>query len=369
MKSLIPTLFLIILLDVLLFPLNFAWADAESENTREQRWEEWKEQRKERLEAVERLSGDKNKEETDDESSSLTQEDYEFALTVNNQKRTYDLHLPKNYDLQKPTPVVLNFHGGGGSALGHAKLSRFNEASDKFGFIAVYPVGTRPDGKLNNKYQRYWNPGDGPTGQINTALKVLKADDLKFTNMILDDLERRFNVDKTRIFATGLSNGATLVHRLGCDLSDRIAAIAPIAAPMWHDPQSCHPQNPISVIYFHGTADVCAPYDGGPSQCEKGYANKGRVFPAATDTFNTWKEKNNCIGEPVVTYQKGEVTCETYKECREGAEVTFCSIEGGGHTWPGGTPYTIPGLDIGKVTQDIDANQAMWDFFQRHPRR
>lgn len=286
---------------------------------------------------------------------------YDFSLTHDSLERSYILYAPKSYDPSKPALLVLNFHGGGGSAEGHQDLSGMNATADKYGFIVVYPRGMRTDASPIRPFQRFWNPGN--SYHLNELLSGL--DDIGFTQKILNDVEKKFNIDKKRIYATGFSNGAALVHLLGCALSDRLAAIAPVAAPMWNNAIDCNPARPVSVIHFHGTQDACAPYNGGPSGCEAGIGGSGRVFISAEESINIWREENGCTAQAQTTYQAGDATCQTYN-CQQGAEVVLCTIDGGGHAWPGGQSYSLPGFDIGKTSQDISANEAMWQFFQKH---
>ncbi len=244
-------------------------------------------------------------------------------------------------------------------------MTKMNDKSDSAGFIVVYPRGTGKDPRM--RFKRFWNYASGPHGSYHGDPFFAKVDDVGFVTALLDDLESRFNIDKSRVYATGFSNGGILTHYLACRLSSRIAAIAPVGAPFWTSPKSCNPSRPISVMYFHGTADVCAPYNGGPSGCEAGISTKGRVFVSVKDTISVWVQKNHCPPKPRITYRKGKVTCETYGPGDGDTEVVLCTIKGGGHTWPGGLPYKIPGVEIGEVTYDINANDAMWEFFKRHP--
>ncbi len=242
-----------------------------------------------------------------------------------------------------------------------------NDAADKYGFIVAYPKGSRTDKDQNKQFQRYWNYPSGPTGTYNSDPYVASRDDAEYTNALLDDVESKFKIEQKRIYATGFSNGAVLVNYLGCALSGRIAAIAPISGQFWTDPAECTLPHSMSVLYFHGTNDPCAPYNGGNSECEKGIAGGGRIFPSAEDTVNTWKELNDCTNDTKTTYQQGTATCTTYTTCKDNSEVTFCTLEGSGHQWPGGTSYKIPGLNTGTINEDINANEAMWTFFMNHP--
>jgi polyhydroxybutyrate depolymerase len=107
------------------------------------------------------------------------------------------------------------------------------------------------------------------------------------------------------------------------------------------------------VLSFHGTADEVVPYTGG-----------GEVgAPAAADLAAAWRRRNGCEGGPVTTLANGDARCQAWRGCREGAEVALCTIEGGGHTWPGGHPVR----SLGRTSRDLDATAVMLDFFERHP--
>ncbi len=291
---------------------------------------------------------------------------YSFSVVENGLTRPYFIHVPKAYVPNSPAALVLNFHGGGGSPEGHREITGMDATADKHGFIVVYPRGTRPDGDPSKVLQRFWNVKPGPTGEFNSASTISARDDEAYVAAILADVEKKFSIDETRVFATGFSNGAIFSNQLACDLSDRFAAIAPVGAPLWMDPKDCSPSHPVSVIYFHGTTDPCAPFEGGTSGCELGLANSGRIFPSAQSVVDAWKQINAAGDDAVKTFEKGAVLCETFLGA-EGSEVTFCKITGGGHTWPGGKPYVLPGFDVGVTNQDISANELMWDFFKKHP--
>jgi polyhydroxybutyrate depolymerase len=293
--------------------------------------------------------------------------DYDFTVFSKGGKRSYIVHVPSSYNELEPMSVVLNFHGLGGNAEGQRDITYMNDASDAHGFIAVYPRGKglisldSPKPKMG-----FWNVGEGPKGKFLEGEERNAVDDVSFVDGLLNDLEAKFNVDKSRVYATGLSNGGIFSNLLACKLSSRIAAIAPVAGPFWSFPQDCSPEHPVSVIYFHGTEDQHTPYAGGIGACFVGEGKKGTDFIPAQDTVNIWVQKNDCPAKPRVTYKKGNATCVTYGPCDGGSEVVFCTLNGAGHTWPGGKEFTLK-CGPGPVNRDISANDAMWDFFQKHP--
>jgi polyhydroxybutyrate depolymerase len=250
--------------------------------------------------------------------------------------RTLNVHVPKAYDPQKPMPLVLNFHGYSSNAVQEDLLSQMSAKADAAGFIAIYPEGTNSS----------WNAG----ACCGTAASS-GVDDIGFVKDILAAAESKLCVDAHRIFATGMSNGAFLSHRIGCELADRFAAIAPVAGVV--GVPSCTPSRPMPVIHFHGTADTLVPYDGSTSL----------GFGSVLDTFAGWGTRDACTDTPSTTYTNGDVSCSSYLHCAGGAAVTLCTVQNGGHTWPGGTP--VPSL--GYTTTNISATDAMWSFFEAHP--
>jgi polyhydroxybutyrate depolymerase len=177
--------------------------------------------------------------------------DHTRIIEVDKRSRTCLVHVPPKYDPKKPTPVVLAFHGGGSNAEQMIKFCGLNETADKHGFIVVYPSGT---GRLEKLLT--FNGGNC-CGYAMTN----RVDDVACTRALLDDLAKVVNVDPKRVYATGMSNGAIMSYRLASELSDRIAAIAPVGGPM--GTETCSPKRPVSVIHFHGKDDEFAPFKGG----------------------------------------------------------------------------------------------------------
>ncbi|MFN7973916.1 MAG: PHB depolymerase family esterase [Acidobacteriota bacterium] len=280
--------------------------------------------------------------------------DHRRTLQHGGIERSYIVHVPPGYDGSKLVPVVLNFHGGGGNARVHERFSGMNEKADAAGFVVVYPNGTGRGTTMLT-----WNGG-------NCCMYAMfhRIDDVGFTSAMLDDLEKVLAVDTKRIFATGMSNGAIMCHRLACELSDRIAAIAPVAGTL--GVVDCSPSRPVPVIDFHGTDDPYLKYTGGFGE----HSITKTLFESVPRTIERWVEVDGCPGKPVRstfpnTADDGTtVVKETYGPGKNGAEVVLVTIEGGGHTWPGRAPR-LP--DLGASTRDVSANDLMWEFFQAHP--
>ena len=271
--------------------------------------------------------------------------DLQGDLKVNDLRRSYLLHIPRTYDPRQPTSLVLAFHGRLGTGKKMALLTNLSDLADKQGFIVVYPNGV----------WRSWNAGHG-TGKA----EAKGVDDVKFTMRLIDSLSQTLNIDRHRVYATGFSNGATLVHRLACELSDKIAAIAAVAGTMAPKiARTCHPDRPVSVLQIHGTADPIVPWEGG-------LTGGGGVVESVAATIAGWVARNGCPSKPEVVDLGIGVSRASYNSGQQGAPVIFYRVEGGGHTWPGGYEH-LPKQIIGATEPSWDASQAIWDFFRQHP--
>ena len=284
--------------------------------------------------------------------------DHTRTITVGNLQRRYRVHVPKKYAADHPAPVIVVFHGGGGNPESMVRLTGMNAKSEEAGFIVVYPYGS---GALKDHLLTF--NGGGCCGY---AMQN-KIDDVGFTSALLDDLAKVANVDTNRVFATGLSNGGIMAYYLASELSDRIAAIAPIGGPLMME--ACRPRRAVSVMHFHGTADEFAPFKGGFGKGPLGRAGITE-FRSVDHSIQNWVKANGCDAKPEIVALPDKandgmrVTRKTWSGGKVGSEVVLIEIEGGGHTWPGMEP---PVAMLGKSTKDISANDLMWDFFQKHP--
>jgi polyhydroxybutyrate depolymerase len=185
--------------------------------------------------------------------------------------------------------------------------------------------------------------------------------DVRFISDLIDKLEAEYNIDPNRIYANGMSNGGGMAFALSCKLSDWIAAIGAVAAAQSLSWDDCQSSKAVPTVAFHGTADKFTPYQGGKSPIAPG------VFPNIPDWTARVARRNQCQGEPSDTRITASVRRLAYTNCAENADVILYTVEGGGHTWPGGKPL----LEwwSGRTTHEINASSIMWDFFIRHPGR
>lgn len=251
--------------------------------------------------------------------------------------RSFRVHVPASYDPTAPTPLVFDFHGYTMTALTQETMTRFTAKSDTAGFVVVHADGT---GAVQG-----WNAGACCGTAASTGV-----DDVGFVDAMVAELSARLCIDPKRIYATGFSNGGFLSHRLACERAGVFAAIAPVSGV--NGMATCAPSRAVPVMHFHGTADTVVPYAGSPAL----------GFEAAAATVTAWAERDGCTEAPVETFDQGDARCVATRGCAGGAEVVFCTITAGGHTWPGGGFF--PG---GHISTDLSATDAMWDFFVAHP--
>lgn len=288
-------------------------------------------------------------------ASTARPQDRSESIAVDGTQRTYVVHVPASATGR--LPLVLAFHGHFGTGAGQERLSHFDAIADRYGFLVAYPDGI----------DRGWN--DGRSQVAGTS------DDLAFVKALLDALSARYSIDRRRIYAMGMSNGATFTQYLACNLAGRLAAIAPVAGSMPADDLTgCRPARALSVLEIGGTADRLMPYDGGTVAPRAGIASRGTVL-SLSQTVAFWAARAGCSKQPLTTYlspvepQDGTHVVKTeYRDCSKGNAVVSYTIEGGGHAWPDGWPY-LPAWAIGITSNQLDASDVIAKFFLAHPAR
>ncbi len=266
---------------------------------------------------------------------------HNLTLESSGVKRDYILYVPVSYDPTTPTALVMSFHGRTSNPFQQTVVSGWNLLAEQQGVIVAYPAGL------------------GTPSQWNTQIPTRRRpnEDVIFVNDLIDTLSKQFCIDPTRVYANGLSNGGGISNLLACVLSDRIAAIGGVAGAYIGTERRCNPDRPVPVIAFHGTADTVVSYAGGPSK------SFDYNFPSVPGWAADWATHNGCDARSLEIPATGDVSGVHYTHCDEGADVIFYTIDGGGHTWPGGFP--IPAF--GKTSTDINATATVWAFFAAHP--
>ena len=288
---------------------------------------------------------------------------------VDGLQRQFQVHVPPGYDRSKPMPVVLIFHGLHMNSTMMMGMTGFNPVADHNHFIAVYGDG------INNR----WSDGRTSSG----------VDDIAYVTSLLDKLAKEVNVDRRRIYACGISNGGFFAQVLACNLPDRIAAAGVVASTMLGHTPGLMPGSKAEPIVFVLCADgPLLPWADGRTKdigklgealglsslgsIDNGLARYGGLM-TVPETIGFWTGHNNCSGSPQTRQEADRdprdgttVRRESYGSSSN--QVVLYTIEGGGHTWPGCPNLSaISGL-TGKISQDIDASNEMWEFFKSHSR-
>ena len=288
-----------------------------------------------------------------------------LSLMHDNLERTFHIHIPSSYDKTVSLPLVIALHGRGGNGESMILVSRkgFEKLADRDGFIVVYPDGI----EMN------WNDGRKDEEAKDRA-HAENIDDTGFISDLIDSMIKDYNVDPKRVYVTGISNGAIMSYRLACELSHKIAAIAPVDGSipnmLLHE---CSPSRPVSLMAINNINDPLVPFNGGEIYGHFHMVKLGQVL-SVDESIGFWVTRNKCSTTPVVAEEPDRdpkdgtrVTRKEYNDGMEGTEVTLYSVDGGGHTWPGGFQY-LPVWLIGKTSRDIDANEVIWEFFKKHSR-
>lgn len=262
------------------------------------------------------------------------------------------VHVPPAIRDGRTLPVVMMFHGGGGSMKQAAEAYGLPEKADQAGFIAVFPHGTgalRENGALAT-----WN-----AGHCCGEARDNQVDDVGFVRALVAELQRRLPIDRNRIHATGMSNGGMMVYRLACEATDLFASVAPVAGT--DNTVRCAPSRAIPVMHLHALDDTHVLYGGGAGPDAFRDRSKVTEFRSVPDTVARWAGFDGCRGAPQRVLTVPGAWCERYRGCNGGSAVQLCVTETGGHSWPGAGPARR-----GKAmpSQAISANDLIWDFFR-----
>ncbi len=259
---------------------------------------------------------------------------------------------------RRRAPLVVFLHGTGATAAWADDETGWSHLAARAGFALAVPEAVRPDPRSPPKFltnPQRWNDGS-PTAGADTG----KPDDVAFLAALIDDVQTRTEIDPARVFVTGFSNGAAMVFRAAAELSDRIAAVAPIAGYCWV--QDHQLARPVPTLYMIGSLDPLVPLRGGEvrSPWQHRYVRR----PPVTDTLERWALALKCTAIPQIESESEGVRIETYP-----GPVPFrvMVIEGLGHHWPGGQGRFNPRI-AGPPSNQINGTELVWDFFQQHSR-
>ena len=256
------------------------------------------------------------------------------SLTVDGVMRTYHLFVPSSLQPGQPAPLVVILHPCPANGAQVAVGSHLDEVAAAQHFVVVFPDG----GVMAATGGNCWDAGTCCTG----------ADDITFISHLIDVLTARLQLDKSRVFVAGFSFGAAMAYRVGCQLSDKVTAIASVSGAFVFS--GCHPAQPVSVLMMQGTADTNFPYQGGGDYS----------IPSVASVARLWAGLDGCPGNGAQS-TSGIVATTQWSSCRAGATVRLEVIAGAPHTWFGHEPNPIPG--------EPDASSEMWAFFNGIPVR
>jgi polyhydroxybutyrate depolymerase len=273
------------------------------------------------------------------------------SLVSSGWERAYIVHIPKSYDPAKPSPLVISMHGAGLWPAVQRDMTQWNAVADAHGIIVAYPLGLG--------LVPVWQMRGGEPWQMSSEPGLPR--DARFISDLIDRLAATYNIDSTRIYADGLSNGAGMAFVLSCTLADRIAAVGMVSSALLLPFDSCANDLPVPMIAFHGTHDPVAPYDGGTSWVAPVTLASVSSFVAA------WSRRNRCAPNPAESTIAADVSRRSYHGCANDADVVLYTIKGGGHTWPGGGK--MPEWFVGPNTHSVSATKEIWAFFRDHPLR
>lgn len=246
------------------------------------------------------------------------------TLKVDTLTREYIKHVPLTYNPSEPIPLMIALHNAYGSASGFITMTKLSDKADEEGFIVVYPNGTGDP--------KFWNAG----GCCGTAMDN-DIDDVEFISVLIDTLCVSYNIDTSKIFIAGFSNGSIMAYRLAAELSSKISGIACVAGQMMLD--DINPERSVPIIHFHALDDVGVPFEGGEGS--------GYIFPSVNSVLDIWIEINDCADEPEILVDEQGITGKRWISDTNANIVLYTTPEGG-HSWP---------------VNSISATDLLWEFF------
>jgi polyhydroxybutyrate depolymerase len=291
------------------------------------------------------------------------------SLTSGGVSRSYILHIPANFDANALYPLVIVYHGGGGTPQKIIAVTGFSTIADNEGFLVAYPAG------IDN----HWNDGRGVTQP-----ELNGVDDIQFTKDLIADIENQYKVDTKRIYATGASNGGQFVHRIACEIPGSFTAIGVVVGSIpsnlypgttWPTNETlppCAPSQPISIVSIRGDADPAININGGevgPFDPITGNTiSDGGYVESNSNVETFWSNQNGCTGKtsseitPTPPLDSTRVFKDSFTGCNAGVSMDFYVVSGMGHVWP--PTISESTVIFGNTSLNIDASQVIWDFFK-----
>jgi polyhydroxybutyrate depolymerase len=282
------------------------------------------------------------------------------TLKVGNLNRHFIVHVPPGFDAKQKLAVVIMLHGAGGTGQGAISMTNWDQKADHENFIAVFPDGMPVNPKRAAAFltnPQLWNDESGR----NARAGFQSNEDVGFISQIIDTLESRYDADPKRIYVTGFSNGASMTFTIGVELSDKVAAIAPVAGHLWLRGKQL--KHPVPLIYIIGRTDPLEPLNGGVARLPWGRLEQ----PPIEESLAEWRRMLGCPAKPNADASGGGVEKIQFSQCSNGGAVVEYFIDDMGHVWPGGK-NRLPERIVGKSSDKLNATDVIWDFFKSHPR-
>lgn len=280
--------------------------------------------------------------------------DEKGSLEHDGKRRRYTVHTPPNFNTTAQHALVIALHGATQTSNSFSQMINLNDVSDRAGFVVVYPQGLKT--KYHGEDSTHWNSHFG-TG----------VDDLGFLRALIQKLITNYNVNPSRVYAAGYSDGGMMSFMLACQLSESIAAVAVVGALLPIAQLSdCNPVFKLPVMGIHGTEDKFAPIDGYPGYTLS-FENSMRIFARAY----------GCNMDPlpesvadINNRDRSTVSHRRFEDCGTSTSVEYFQIEGGGHTWPSSSGGIYAEQFLGPINKDLNGSKVIWSFFEQytHPK-
>ena len=248
--------------------------------------------------------------------------------------REFYIYIPSSYsEYISPIPILFSLHGGGDYAEYNMRYSGFKEHADKDPFILIYPQG-------------YFYGDKGTTGW-NTESEGIN--DVAFIERIIDWVGGKYNAQLSEVYVTGFSNGGFMSYHLACNLSAKIAAIAPVAGLMGNYTfDTCSPLHPTPLIHIHGEQDKTISLGG------SSYYRALEESRASAGVMTLWQVYNHCTEfSQELLYDDDRIKLgmlNKWTNCLHRADINYWRIFNQGHEWDG--------------PNDFDTSQTIWNFLR-----
>lgn len=278
--------------------------------------------------------------------------------------RSWIIYAPADYDPAQPTAVVVLLHGRPGNAGGMAFLTGMNAVAENNNFIVVYPDG------IDNEWNAQFDLS-ARSISLGGRRSTLPQDDVGFLQTLMSDLAVDFNIDRSRLYLGGFSNGGFMTYRMACSAGDTFAAFAAVSGNLYVElSEYCRRSDPTPLLIMHGTNDPSVPYQGVLFRNAERSGEPIRISYGIPETVAAFARRNGCseAGQTTRYAERGaspgtSVSHFAPNTCPDGKDIVLYAINGGGHTWPG---HPRPAAEMGDTNMDMDAGEVIWDFFTQH---